>query len=127
MNCIRILLVEDHFLARQALGAVLNLHDGMKIICTAENGADAVNRYFEHYPDVVIMDLRLPGMTGIEAIRAIRQRDPGARILVLSNYEVSGDIDRALQAGATAHLPKDTSGAELIQAVQAAYCGTCIH
>lgn len=123
MNDIRILLVEDHFLARQALSSVLSLHHEMKIIATAENGAEAVERYFEHHPDVVIMDLRLPGMNGFDAIRAIRQRDSGARILVLSNYDGSEDIYRALQAGASAYLLKDTSGAELVEAVQATHRG----
>lgn len=123
MNQIRILLVEDHFLARQALTSVLTLHDEMKIVANGENGAEAVNRYFEFNPDVVIMDLRLPGMTGLEAIQAIRRRDPNARVLVLSNYDGSEDIYRALQAGATAYLFKDTSGAELVQAVQATYRG----
>lgn len=123
MNQIRILLVEDHFLARQALTSVLSLHDEMKIVATGENGVEAVDRYFEFNPDVVIMDLRLPRMSGFDAIRAIRQRDSGARILVLSNYDGSEDIYRALQAGATAYLLKDTSGAELVQAVQATYRG----
>lgn len=123
MNQIRILLVEDHFLARQALGSVLGMNNEMKVVATGVNGIEAVDRYFEHHPDVVIMDLRLPGVSGFEAIRLIRQRDPGARILVLSNYDGSEDIYRALQAGATAYLLKDTSGAELVQAVQATHRG----
>lgn len=123
MSQMRILLVEDHFLARQALSSVLNLQNDMKIVATAENGVEAVDRYFEHLPDVVIMDLRLPGMSGFDAIRAIRQRDSIARILVLSNYDGSEDIYRALQAGATAYLLKDTSGAELVKAVQATHRG----
>lgn len=123
MSQMRILLVEDHFLARQALSSVLNLQNDMKIVATAENGVEAVDRYFEHLPDVVIMDLRLPGMSGFDAIRAIRQRDSSARILVLSNYDGSEDIYRALQAGATAYLLKDTSGAELVKAVQATHRG----
>lgn len=123
MNYIRILLVEDHFLARQALSSVLTLRNEMQIVATAENGAEAVDHYFEYHPDVVIMDLRLPGMNGFDAIRAIRRRDPGARILVLSNYDGSEDIYRALQAGATAYLFKDTSGAELVEAVQATHRG----
>lgn len=123
MNQMRILLVEDHFLARQALNSVLSLRSDMKIVAMAENGVEAVARYFEYHPDVVIMDLRLPGMSGLGAIRAIRQRDSNARILVLSNYDGSEDIYRALQAGATAYLLKDTTGAELVQAVQATFRG----
>lgn len=123
MNQIRILLVEDHFLARQALTSVLSLHDEMNIVAIGENGTEAVARYFEYRPDVVIMDLRLPGMSGFDAIRAIRQRDPSARILVVSNFDGSEDIYRALQAGAIAYLFKDTSAAELVQTVQATYRG----
>jgi DNA-binding NarL/FixJ family response regulator len=123
MNQIRILLVEDHFLARQALTSVLTLHSEMKIVATGENGTEAVERYFEHRPDVVIMDLRLPGMSGFDAIRAIRERDPSAHILVVSNYDGSEDIYRALHAGASGYLFKDTSGAELVQAVQATHRG----
>jgi len=123
MNYIRILLVEDHFLARQALGCVFTPRNEMTIVAISENGVDAVDRYFEHHPDVVVMDLQLPGMSGFDAIRAIRQRDPRARILVLSNYDGSEDIYRALQAGATAYLLKDTSGSELVQAVRATHRG----
>lgn len=123
MNQIRILLVEDHFLARQALNAVLKRRSEMKIVATAENGAEAVRSYLEHHPDVVIMDLRLPGLSGFDAIRAIRQHDHNAKVLVLSNYDGSEDIYRALEAGATAYLLKDTSGAELVDAVQATYQG----
>jgi DNA-binding NarL/FixJ family response regulator len=95
----------------------------MNIVAMSENGAEAVDHYFEHLPDVVIMDLGLPGMSGFDAIRMIRKRDPGARILVLSNYDGSEDIYRALQAGATAYLLKDTSGAELVEAVRATHRG----
>lgn len=123
MNDIRILLVEDHFLARQALRSVFALHEEMKIVATAENGAQAVERYVECQPDVVIMDLRLPGMNGFDAIHAIRERDANARILVLSNYDGSEDIYRALQAGASAYLLKDTSSADLVEAVKATYRG----
>ena len=124
MNNLRILLVEDHFLARMALSSVLTVRNGMKIVATAENGSDAIDRYIEHRPDVTIMDLRLPGMSGFDAIRAILQRDHDARIVVLTNYDGSEDIYRALRAGATAYLLKDTSGAELVEAIRAAHRGS---
>jgi len=124
MNYIRILLVEDHFLARMALSSVLTIRNGMKIVATAENGSDAIDRYFEHRPDVTIMDLCLPGISGFEAISIIRERDTDARIVVLTNYDGSEDIYRALQAGATAYLLKDTSGAELLEAVRATHRGS---
>ena len=109
MNDIRILLVEDHFLARMALSSVLTVRNGMKIVATAENGSDAIDRYFKHRPDVTIMDLCLPGISGFEAISIIRERDADARIVVLTNYDGSEDIYRALQAGATAYLLNDLS------------------
>jgi DNA-binding NarL/FixJ family response regulator len=124
MNYIRILLVEDHFLARMALSSVLTVRNGMMIVATAENGSDAIDRYIEHRPDVTIMDLCLPGMSGFDAISFIRQRDPDARIVVLTNYDGSEDIYRALRAGATAYLLKDTSGAELVEAVRATHRGS---
>ena len=123
MTQIRILLVEDHFLARQALSSVLSAHGSMSIVAVAENGNEAVQQYMQCSPDVVIMDLHLPGMSGFDAIARIRQRDPAARILVLSNYDGSEDIYRALKAGASAYLLKDTSGAQLVQAVEATHRG----
>ena len=123
MKQIRILLVEDHFLARQALSSVLSVHGTMSIVAVAENGIEAVQQYMQCSPDVVIMDLHLPGMSGFDAIARIRKHDPAARILVLSNYDGSEDIYRALKAGASAYLLKDTSGAQLVQAVEATHRG----
>ena len=119
MNVIRILLVEDHFLARTALISIVSRREEMKIVAIAENGADAITQYFQHHPDVTVMDLRLPRTSGLEAIRAIRSGDPGARILVLTNYDGSEDIYRALRAGASGYLVKDTSRAELLNAIHA--------
>lgn len=123
MNIIRILLVEDHFLARTALISIVSRREEMKIVALAENGADAITQYFQHHPDVTVMDLRLPGTSGLEAIRAIRNGDPGARILVLTNYDGSEDIYRALRAGASGYLVKDTSRAELLNAIHTTYRG----
>jgi len=124
MNIIRILLVEDHFLARTALISIVSRREEMQVVAIAENGSDAIAQYFQHHPDVTVMDMRLPGVSGLEAIRAIRNGDPGARILVLTNFDGSEDIYRALRAGASGYLVKDTSRAELLNAIHATYKGT---
>jgi DNA-binding NarL/FixJ family response regulator len=123
MSVIRILLVEDHFLARTALISIVSRREEMEIVAIAENGADAITQYFKCRPDVTIMDLGLPGTSGLEAIRAIRNGDPGAHILVLTNYDGSEDIFQALRAGAIGYLVKDTSRAELLDAIHATYRG----
>ena len=116
---VRVLLVEDHFLARMALRGVLNGRRDMTLVAEAGNGNQAVELYREHQPDVTIMDLGLPQLSGLEAIKRIRSQDSGARILVLTNFGGSEDVHRALEAGASAYLGKDTGGEELIQAILA--------
>ena len=120
---IRILIVEDQYFARLALRTVIDGRDDMQIAAETQSGFESLARYRLHKPDVVIMDLRLPGMTGFDAIRAIRTEDEGARIVVLSNYDGSEDIYRALEAGATAYLTKDASAEELVQAIESATRG----
>ena len=116
---VRVLLVEDHFLARMALRGVLNGRRDMTLVAEAGNGNQAVELYREHQPDVTIMDLGLPQLSGLEAIKRIRSLDSGARILVLTNFSGGQDVHRALEAGASAYLGKDTGGEELIQAILA--------
>ena len=116
---VRVLLVEDHFLARMALRGVLSGRRDMMLVAEAANGVQAVELYREHKPDVTIMDLGLPQLSGLEAIKRIRDLDPSARILVLTNFGGSEDVHRALEAGASAFLGKDTGGDELIQAILA--------
>ena len=116
---VRVLLVEDHFLARMALRGVIHGRPDMTLVAEAANGIQAVALYREHKPDVTIMDIGLPQLSGLEAIKRIRNLDPGARILVLTNFGGSEDVHRALEAGASAYLGKDTGGEELIEAIQA--------
>lgn len=123
MSRISVLLVEDHFLPRMALSSILNARNDMAIVAMAENGAGAVTEYGKHHPNVTIMDLRLPDMSGIDAIAAIRAIDPKARVLVLTNSDRSEDIYRAFQSGASGYLLKSTSGAELVNAIQATHLG----
>ncbi|MBL0161219.1 MAG: response regulator transcription factor [Bryobacterales bacterium] len=120
---IQILLVEDQSIARLALHTIIDARPDMSIAAETGTGAEAVALHLEHQPDVTIMDLRLPGMSGFDAIAAIRRQTPAARILVLSNYEGSADVNRALQAGAMAYLTKDTGKEELIQAILSVHKG----
>jgi DNA-binding NarL/FixJ family response regulator len=116
---LRILLVEDQYFARLALHTVIDCRDDMRIVAETASGSEAAALYRQHAPDLTIMDLRLPGMSGFTAIAAIRAADPRARIVVLSNYDGSEDVHRALDAGAMAYLTKDASADELIEALQA--------
>lgn len=120
---IQILLVEDQSIARLALHTIIDGRPEMRIVAETGTGVEAVALHRQHQPDVTIMDLRLPGMSGFEAISAIRRYAPAARILVLSNYEGSADVHRALHAGAMAYLTKDTGKEELIQAILSVHNG----
>jgi DNA-binding NarL/FixJ family response regulator len=114
---IRIMLVEDQFFFRVALRSIVESRTDMTIAGETDNAKAAVSLYEKVRPDVTIMDLRLPGGSGLAAICEIRQLDPKARILVLSNYEGSEDVYRAMEAGALAYLTKDAEGDELVQAI----------
>jgi DNA-binding NarL/FixJ family response regulator len=118
-----VLLVEDQYFARLALHTVIDSRDDMRIIAETGIGSEALALYQKHRPAVVIMDLRLPGMPGFDAIRQIRAADPDARIMVLSNYDGSEDVHRALQAGAMAYLTKDAGAPELVEALLAVQRG----
>jgi DNA-binding NarL/FixJ family response regulator len=113
----QILLVEDQPIARLALHTVIDARPDMKIVAETGRGSEALELYRRWEPDLTIMDLRLPGVSGFEAIEAIRAEAPAARILVLSNYEGSEDVHRAMQAGAMAYLTKDVAKEELIEAI----------
>lgn len=122
-NSIRILVADDNFLVRLGLGAVLNEQSGMTVVAEASNGRQAVELFRQHTPDIVLMDLRMPLMTGVEATKAIRSEYPGARIIVLTTYDGDEDIYRALQAGARAYLLKDVLREDLLSAIRAVHAG----
>ena len=120
---IRVLLIEDHFLARMALRSVLNGRGDIALVAEASDGASGIEMYRHHAPDVTIMDLRLPGLSGFDAISAIRKLCKTAKIAVLSNYEGSEDIYRAIRNGAMAYLNKNASGEELVEAIVTVHKG----
>lgn len=119
----RIMIVEDHFVVRVGLAAIINSQPDMITVAEAGNGRQAVELYEQHKPDVTLMDLRIPGLNGIEAITTIIEKSPRARIIVLSTYGGDEDIFRALQAGARAYLLKDVKGQDLLATIRAVHAG----
>jgi two-component system NarL family response regulator len=120
---IRVLIADDHPVVRAGLALMLKYERDMEPIAQAANGREAVELYAEHRPDVVLMDLRMPEMDGVEAIEAIRGRHPQARIILLTTYETDEGIFRALRAGARAYLVKDAPCEEVLDTVRAVHAG----
>jgi len=120
---IRIMIVEDHQVVRQGFSALLRTVDDFAVAAEAGTGEQAVALFREHTPDVTLMDLRLPGMGGVEAIGAIRRDFPEARIIVLTTFDGDEDIYRALQAGARGYLLKGMNIEELIDAIRTVHRG----
>lgn len=115
---IRILVVEDHEIVRDGICAIANLQPDITVIAEAENGKQAIELYQEHQPDVVLMDLSMPVMEGVEAIAKIRKEFSQAKILILTTFDTDEDIYRGLQAGAKGYLLKDSSSEELATAIR---------
>ena len=120
---LRIMIADDHFVVRMGLAAVVNTQPDMTVVAEATTGKQAVDMYRQHRPDVVLMDVRMPEMDGIEAIAIIRKDYPDARFIVLTTYDGDEDIYRALQAGARAYLLKDMLRDELVEAIRAVCAG----
>lgn len=118
MKQIRILLIEDHFLARMALQSVFAEHPQIKIVGNAPDGEEGTSLYRSLQPDVVVLDLRLPGLSGFEVIARLRKETRPARIVVLSNCTGSEDVYRAINSGAIGYLTKDASGEDLVTAIR---------
>lgn len=118
MKQIRVLLIEDHFLARMALHSVLSGHAQIEIVGEASDGETGITMYRQLRPDVAVVDLRLPRISGFDVIAMLKREFSSVRIVVLSNYQGSEDIYRAVRSGAMAYLTKDASGEELMSAIQ---------
>ncbi len=110
--------VDDHPLMREGLVAMLRTQSDMTVVAEAGTGPEAIEQYRKHRPDVVLMDLRLPGMSGVEATQEIRKEFPDAKVIMLTTYDGDEDIYRALEAGAQAYTLKETVGEELLQLIR---------
>ena len=119
----RILIVEDQYFFRLALRTTIEARRDMQIVGETDKGEEAITLCRQLRPDVVIMDLRLPGLSGFEAIDRIHGEFPGIGVLVLSNYEGSEDVHRALESGALAYLTKDAGAEELVKALLSVRAG----
>jgi DNA-binding NarL/FixJ family response regulator len=120
---IRVLIAEDHLIARVGVKTIINTQPDMQVVAEAANGAQAVELFRKHRPDVSLMDVRMPEMSGVEATQRIRAEFPEAAIIALSTYGGDEDVRRALQAGARTYLTKDVLHDELIRAIHAVYAG----
>jgi len=119
----RVLIVDDHALLRTGVANIINQEPGFEVVAEASNGREAIDAFLVHRPDVILMDLRMPEMEGVEAVKRIREIDPHARVVVLTTYDADEDIARALQAGAKAYILKDIAADALVACVRTVLAG----
>jgi DNA-binding NarL/FixJ family response regulator len=120
---IRILVAEDHLVTRVGVSAIINRQPDMLVVAEASNGRQAVERYRKHLPDVTLLDLRMPLMSGLEAAIAIRKEFPEARLIALTSYSGDEDVRQALAAGVQAYLTKDVLRNELLRTIRKVHAG----
>lgn len=120
---IRILAVDDHPLVRQGIAGLVGIQTDMVLVGEASNGRDAIQQFRTHHPDITLMDLQMPEMNGIDALIAIRNEFPDAKVIVLTTYAGDTQILRALKAGAQAYLLKNTLHKELLETIRAVHTG----
>jgi DNA-binding NarL/FixJ family response regulator len=120
---IRVLCVDDHPIVREGVAAIINLQPDMTLAGSAATGGEALARFAELSPDVALVDLRLPDMTGFELIKKMRDQSPNARIIVLSSHEGDVDIQRALEAGAQGYVVKGIVRDELLDIIRSVHAG----
>ena len=118
-----ILCVDDHPLVRKGIAAILANEKDMKLIAEAGSGAEAVEAFRQFHPDVTLMDLRMPGMDGIETTKEIRKIDPEARIIALTSYDGDQEIYRALEAGVRGYILKESVHTEIVRAIRVVHSG----
>lgn len=122
-NKARVLLVDDHALLRTGVAKIINQEPDLHVVAEAENGAEAITAYERHHPDVTLLDLRMPVMEGVEAVKQIRARDPRALLIVLTTYDRDDEISQALKAGAKAYVLKDIAAEDLVGCIRDVLAG----
>ncbi|HEY6390207.1 MAG TPA: response regulator transcription factor [Bryobacteraceae bacterium] len=120
---IRVLCVDDHPLVLEGIRAVLGAHPDIEVVATAENGEQALAMFRQHQPDVTIMDLKMPVMSGLQAVKEMRDISPEARIIILTTYEGDEDVYQALHAGAATYLLKDMLADNLVRSLRIVHEG----
>ena len=123
MDKIRVLVVDDHAIMRDGIRALLDIYDEVEIVGEASEGKEAIEKTRELLPDVIVMDIAMPGMDGLEATRRITKKNPKVKVLVLTQYDNKEYILSTIKAGAAGYVPKRAVSSELISAIRAVYRG----
>ena len=123
MDKIKILVVDDHAILREGIRALLSLEDDIEIVGEASEGNEAIEKARESNPDVVIMDIAMPGMDGLEATRRLKKKNPGIKVLVLTQHDNKEYVLSTVKAGAAGYVPKRAVGSELVSAIRAVHRG----
>ena len=122
-SLIRILVADDHPIVREGVAALVAGQPDMRVVGEASNGREAIQQFRAHHPDIVLMDLQMPEMNGLDALIAIRDEAPEARIVMLTTYAGDAQVQRAIKAGARGYLLKSSLHEELLQTIRAVYAG----
>ena len=120
---IRVLCVDDHPIVREGMAAIVNLQPDMMLAGAAATGSEAIERFIELRPDVALVDLQLPDMSGFDLIKKIKAKSPNARVIILSSHEGDVDIQRALEAGAQGYVAKGLVREELLETIRSVHAG----
>jgi DNA-binding NarL/FixJ family response regulator len=123
MSQIKILIADDHTLVREGIGAVLRLYDDVEVVGEASDGKEAIDKTEKVKPDIVLMDISMPGLGGLEATLEIKKRFPDVKVLILTQYDDVEYVDRMLKAGVSGYILKSAIGSELISAIRSVVAG----